>query len=234
MIVMKFGGTSVGNAEAMKRVAGVITGKLDKSPLVIVSAVSKATDALVKIGKASDRGELNEAAELVDWFIDRYGRLAEELELPEDNSFYRELEDTGMLLMNLLPQIEKASGPESLKWQDLCLSRGEFLSTRLLTAYLGTTGIEAEWIDACDYMVTDSNYGRALPIKDLCLERMQEVLSPAARPGRAVISQGFTGADTDGIVTTLGRGGSDYSATYIGALLDAEGIEIWTDVDGIL
>jgi len=234
MIVMKFGGTSVGNAEAMKRVAGIISGKLDKSPLVIVSAVSKATDALVRIGRASDRGDLDEAAQLVDWFIDRYGKIAEELELPAGNFFYRELEETGMLLMNLLPQIENSAGEESLKWQDLCLSRGEFLSTRLLTAYMAVSGIDVEWIDASDYMVTDSNYGRALPIKDLCLEKMQNILSPSVKPGRAVISQGFAGVDADGTVTTLGRGGSDYSATYIGALLDAETIEIWTDVDGIL
>ena len=234
MIVMKFGGTSVGSAEAMKRVAGIISGKLDKSPLVIVSAVSKATDALVKIGKSSAAGDLDEAAELVQWFIERYGAIAEELGLPEDNPFYNDLEETGMLMMNLLPQMEKSSGTESLKWQDLCLSRGEFLSTRLLTSYMVLKGMETEWVDASDYMVTDSRYGKAMPIKELCLERIRSVLVPRLKKGRALISQGFVGADIEGTTTTLGRGGSDYSATYVGALIDAESIEIWTDVDGIL
>lgn len=234
MIVMKFGGTSVGNAEAMKRVAGIISGKLEKSPLVIVSAVSKATDALVKIGRSSAAGDLGEAAGLVQWFIDRYGVIAEELELPEDNPFYSDLEETGMLLMNLLPQIEKSSGTESLKWQDLCLSRGEFLSTRLLTAYMVSKGIETEWVDAGDYMVTDSRYGKAMPIKELCLESVRDALVPRLKTGRALISQGFVGVDIEGTTTTLGRGGSDYSATYVGALIDAEAVEIWTDVDGIL
>jgi len=218
----------------MRRVAGIISGKLDKSPLVIVSAVSKATDALVKIGKSADSGNLQEAEQLVDWFIDRYLTIAEELELPGDNSYFKELEDTGRLLLDLLPQIEKAAGLESRKWQDLCLSRGEFLSTRLLTAYMRMKGIEVEWIDAGDYMETDSDYGRAMPIKERCLERVREILVPNLRPGRAVISQGFVGVDPDGVVTTLGRGGSDYSATFVGALMDSESIEIWTDVDGIL
>ncbi len=234
MIVMKFGGTSVGNAEAMKRVSGIISGKLDKSPLVIVSAVSKATDALVRIGKAADSGDFEEGLEKIEWFTERYGKIAVDLGVPEDNPFYNELEQTRMLLIDILPQIEKTTGAESLKWQDLCLSRGEYLSTRLLTAYMDAEGINVGWVDACDYMVTDSNFGRALPVKELCQEKMESVLKPQLEKGKALISQGFTGADVNGVVTTLGRGGSDYSATYVGTLLDAESIEIWTDVDGIL
>ena len=234
MIVMKFGGTSVGNAEAMKRVSGIISGKLDKSPLVIVSAVSKATDALVRIGKAADSGDFEEGLEIIEWFTERYGKIAVDLGVPEDNPFYNELEQTRMLLIDILPQIEKTTGAESLQWQDLCLSRGEYLSTRLLTAYMDAEGINVGWVDACDYMVTDSNFGRALPVKELCQEKMESVLKPQLEKGKALISQGFTGADVNGVVTTLGRGGSDYSATYVGTLLDAESIEIWTDVDGIL
>ena len=234
MKVMKFGGTSVGNAEAMRRVAGIVSQNLDKSPLVIVSAVSKATDTLVKIGNAADRGDRDEAVKLVEWFVERHATIAEELGLDRDSSYYEDLQDTEGLLLDLVPGIEHATGSESLKQQDLCLSRGEFLSTRLLTAYMAGEGIETEWIDAAKYMITDSDHGRALPIRELCLERVREFLMPRLQEGRAVISQGFVGADTNGEITTLGRGGSDYSATYIGTLLDAESVEIWTDVDGIL
>jgi len=234
MIVMKFGGTSVGNAEAMRRVAGIIADSLDKSPLVIVSAVSKATDALVKLGTAADLGELEEAVRLTGWLIDRYETIAGEIGLDPESPYFKDLEDTERLLLDLVPGIEKAEGAETLKLQDLCLSRGEFLSTRLLASFLLQQGVDAEWIDAAEYMVTDSAHGKAQPDKERCLEKVQELLVPKLKSGRVLVSQGFVGSDEDGTVTTLGRGGSDYSATFIGSLLDAETVEVWTDVDGIL
>lgn len=234
MIVMKFGGTSVGSAEAMQRVAGIIADNLPKSPIVIVSAVSKATDALVKLGTAADRGELEEAVRLTGWVIDRYETIAREIGLSSESPYFRDLEDTEKLLLDIIPGIEKAQGAESLKWQDLCLSRGEFLSSRLLAAFLQQQGKDAEWIDAADYMVTDSAHGSAQPEKERCLLKLREILLPRLKPGKVLISQGFVGSDESGSITTLGRGGSDYSATFIASLLDAEAVEIWTDVDGIL
>ncbi|MEJ2082777.1 MAG: lysine-sensitive aspartokinase 3, partial [Acidobacteriota bacterium] len=117
---------------------------------------------------------------------------------------------------------------------DDCLSWGEYLSCNILAAYLRSRGLDGEWVDARKVFVTDSRFGRARPLVGESKERARDIVLPFLAAGKVPVMQGFIGADAKGQTTTFGRGGSDYSATLVGAFLSAERVEIWTDVDGVM
>ncbi len=237
MIVCKFGGTSVGDAEAIARTASIIAGRRDRQPVVVVSALGGATNKLLQIAEQSSKGQLIGALSAVEGLRDRHLKQTEALlgadsELCEDvcgelSAMFDELAALAEAL-NTLGDLT----PRSL---DAIASLGEQLSSVLVVAAFKHHGLDAEHVDARKVMITDAQFTRAEPQPDAISEAAQRLVMPIVRAGRIPVMGGFIGsAQGTSVTTTLGRGGSDYSASLIGAALQAEAIEIWTDVDGML
>jgi len=235
VIVVKFGGTSVGDAEAITRAASIVEGRLDRQPVVVVSALGGATNALLAVGEQAAKGHLIGALRGVETLRDRHLNECETLlgstpvaaDVSSDlSAFFDELASLAEAL-SILGHVT----PRSL---DTIAAFGEQASSRLVTAFFQQRGMGAELIDARDVMITDSQFMQAEPQTGEIAERSRDVLLPLLREGKVPVLGGFIGANREGITTTLGRGGSDYSASLIGAALHADAIEIWTDVDGML
>jgi aspartate kinase len=220
--VVKFGGTSVGDPARIVNVCDIIARKRERGPVVVVvSAASKVTDMLLKAAAAAAKGEVD--AEPV---VRRAHSLLDAFALSH-SIIEREVDALRSALASIPPGVAL-----SAEHSDLVASFGERLSVRTIAAVLASRGVEATPFDAWDVgMITDDQFGAAEPLPDSAT-RMRDALS-GPREGIAVIT-GFIGKTTDGRVTTLGRGGSDYSAALFGAALRADEIEIWTDVDGVM
>ena len=234
MIIMKFGGTSVANFEAITRTIFIIGGKLDQKPVVVVSALSKVTDLLYRISDAAAAGNETETKDLLSQLRQRHVDLAAELlsqsvlkdeAVANVNSICDSLDSIAMAVCSL--------GELSDRNKAIIISKGEYLSSTIIAHAMNSKGIRTKWIDARDMMVTNKSYLKAEPDMSAIAERVPGVVSQAYEGVDAVITQGFVGVTADGEPTVLGRGGSDYSASLIGLAMDAERIEIWTDVDGV-
>jgi aspartate kinase len=221
MIVMKFGGTSVENAAAMDRSCAIVEQRISRKPLVVVSALGGATNALFEAGNLAARRELDKALAMADALERRHTEL-----LPSTAGEFARLRE----LLRALSAI----GELSLRTQDLIASYGEALSSLIFTDRLKRRGYDAVHVDARQCLVTDDRFGKASPIPDLTASRLEEHARPHLEAGRIVIMGGYIGATASGVTTTLGRGGSDYSAAIAGAVMNAEEIQIWTDVDGMM
>ena len=235
MIVVKFGGTSVGDAEAIERAAAIVEGRLEKRPVVVVSALGGATNALLAVGEQAAKGHLIGALRGVENLRDRHLTECEKLlgASPVANDISSDLSaifDELAALAEALSTLGHAT-PRSF---DTIAAFGEQASSQLVSAFFQQRGIAAEHVDAREVMVTDSQFMQAEPQTAEIAQRARDVVLPLLRDGKVPVLGGFIGATADGITTTLGRGGSDYSASLIGAALHAEAIEIWTDVDGML
>jgi aspartate kinase len=234
--VMKFGGTSVGNAECIRRAAEIVARAAGEvSVVVVVSAMGGVTNRLIEAAQASATGDIDAAGNLaealqrqhddaIEMLVgagDRRAQLAAEMNqiIQEVTSLCR-----GIALLRELT-------PRTL---DAISSVGERLSARLMASTLRELGVKAVAVDATELIVTDNLSGRAEPLMAETRERASAKLSPLLAEGSVPVVTGFIGATVDGKLTTLGRGGSDYSATILGAALDAREIIIWTDVDGVL
>lgn len=235
MIVVKFGGTSVGDAAAIERTAAIVKSKLDRDPIVVVSALGGATNALLAVGEQSAKGHLIGALRGVETLRDRHLKECEALLGDSDES----VEIAGELsaMFDELAHLAEALStlghvtPRSL---DAIASYGEQLSAQLVAAYFRKVGIDAEHVDPRSVIITDDRFQEAEPQTDAIAETAREHIQPLVQGKRVPVMGGFVGSTSKGITTTLGRGGSDYSASLIGAALGAEVIEIWTDVDGML
>jgi aspartate kinase len=235
VIVVKFGGTSVGDAEAIERAAAIVEGRLEKRPVVVVSALGGATNALLAVGEQAAKGHLIGALRGVENLRDRHLTECEKLlgATPVGNDISSDLSaifDELAALAEALSILGHAT-PRSF---DTIAAFGEQASSQLVSAFFKQRGIAAEHVDAREVMITDSQFMQAEPQTTEIAERARDVVLPLLRDGKVPVLGGFIGANADGITTTLGRGGSDYSASLIGAALHAEAIEIWTDVDGML
>ena len=221
MIVMKFGGTSVEDAAAIERSCGIVGDRLSRRPLVVVSALGGATNSLLEAGSFASRGELGKAMTIADRLEYRHVEL-----LPSTAEHFVRLRE----LLKALAAI----GEFSLRTQDLIASYGEALSSLIFVDRMKRLGHDAAHLDARQCMVTDENFGKASPIMDVTTGRLEELARPHLDAGRVVVMGGYIGSTLSGTATTLGRGGSDYSAAIVGAALNAEEIQIWTDVDGMM
>ena len=234
VVVMKFGGTSVEDAEAIRRLIGIVRSRLGAEPVVVVSALARVTDQLLEAGSMAARGHLGAALAMVRDIYVRHEQLAESL---VDGSTYGaldgELRGEFQTLEALLHDLE-ISGALDLKAQDQLLGFGESFSSRLVKEALCQAEVQATHVDARHCIVTDGRHGQATPIWDVTEERLQETLSPLLERGLVPVMGGFIASSVEGVPTTLGRGGSDFSATIVGAALCAARVEIWTDVDGIM
>lgn len=235
MIVMKFGGTSVANFEAITRTIFIIGGKLDQKPIVVVSALSKVTDLLYRISDAAASKDSALTNELLDQLRQRHISLA--CELLEQNPMQKE----GAVArvneicdsLDALAKAVCAVGELSDRNKAIIISNGELLSSTIICFAMNAKGIRTNWVDARKMMVTNDAYLKGEPIVDEIISRVPGIVAEAYQGMDAVITQGFIASNLSGEQTVLGRGGSDYSASLIGMSVDAERIEIWTDVDGV-
>jgi aspartate kinase len=234
LVVMKFGGTSVEDAAAISRLIGIVRSRLGAQPVVVVSALARVTDQLLEAGNAAANGHLGLALATVRSIYVRHEQLAD---LLVNESAYsaldRELRSEFRALESLLHDLE-ASRQLDLKSQDHLLGFGECFSSRLVKEALCQAGVTAAHVDARACIVTDARHGQASPVWDATEQRLQQALSPLLESGQVPVLGGFIAATCHGVPTTLGRGGSDFSAAIVGAALRATRIEIWTDVDGIM
>jgi len=235
VIVVKFGGTSVGDAEAIERTAAIVKGRLDRQPAVVVSALGGATNALLAIGEQSAKGHLIGALRGVETLRDRHFQQCEKLLGTSDEAaeVAAEMSATFDELASLAEALS-VLGHATPRSFDAIAAFGEQLSSHLVAAFFKLRGIAAEHIDARDVFVTDDNYMSAEPQTEQIAEASRNLVLPLVQKGTVPVMGGFIGKTTSGITTTLGRGGSDYSASLLGAALHADAIEIWTDVDGML
>jgi aspartate kinase len=238
MRVLKFGGTSVADADALRRVVAIVAeerrGEAIAGPVVVVSALGGVTDQLLEVAALAKRGDAAHALALVDRLYTRHLETLASLAPGEHGGPVPEAIDA---LFSQLRAIAGAvavlheASPRSL---DAIAAIGELASSRLVTAALVSAGIPATWADPRALIATDESFTSATPLVDETNEQTVAHLRPALDVGRVIVTGGFVGATRRGITSTLGRGGSDYSAALLGAALDAEEIQIWTDVDGML
>jgi len=233
LIVMKFGGTSVADAGAFRRVGEIVKSRLSSRPIVVVSAIAKMTDELVNLANSAVAGDLARVQSLTEWMVQRARKIQTDLGREGSDSINRRITE----MLESLGQSTAALALRGLHDRELvdrCLSEGELLSSTILAEYLRSLRLEAAWLDARRFLVTDSRFGKARPMFSESRDKAADLLLPVHATAQVVVTQGFIGGDLAGRTTTLGRGGSDYSATFIGAVAGASGVEIWTDVDGIL
>ncbi len=235
MIVVKFGGTSVGDADAIERTAAIVKGRLDRQPAVVVSALGGATNALLAIGEQSAKGHLIGALRGVETLRDRHFQQCEKLlgTSAEAAEVAAEMSATFDELASLAEALS-VLGHATPRSFDAIAAFGEQLSSHLVAAFFQLRDIPAEHIDARDVFVTDENYMSAEPQTEEIAGTARDLVLPLVQQGKVPVMGGFIGRTASGITTTLGRGGSDYSASLLGAALHADAIEIWTDVDGML
>lgn len=233
-IVMKFGGTSVEDATAIHRVSQLVKQRLGQRPVVVVSALAKVTDQLLDAGKAAAGGCLEVAVATLQLLRRRHEEVAASaLGGERQERLQNELEDEFRSLNQAVLCIA-AEGRFTPRVHDDLLGRGESLSSRMVQAVLLENGVNAVWIDAKQCIITDTAHTRATPLWDKTKGCLNAALRPLLEAGSVPVLGGFVGSTQDGIPTTLGRGGSDFSAAIVGAGLNATRIEIWTDVDGIM
>lgn len=234
--VMKFGGTSVGDAECIRGAASIIARARDQGPVVaVVSAMSGVTNRLVDAARRAATGDKSVAPELTDALREQHAAAIKALiasdaraaqlvaEAEQIISEARDYCAATALLRELTPRA-----------MDALSSVGERLSARLVAGALGELGVPAVAVDATKLIVTNDEHGQAEPLMDLTRARAANELNPLIAEGVIPVVTGFIGATLEGQLTTLGRGGSDYSATILGAALSASEIIIWTDVDGVM
>ncbi|HEX8924978.1 MAG TPA: lysine-sensitive aspartokinase 3, partial [Terriglobales bacterium] len=233
MLVMKFGGTSVESAEAISRVARIVATRAADSPAVVVSAMGGVTDRLVAAGNAAAAGDRQGAADTLHSIRDRHAIAAQALLGPQQSETIRKLEPLFEQCSELLAEIasfKTISGSRS----DRLLSFGELLSSVLVADAFRALGMPAVHVDSRDCVVTDESFTHAVPDMDRTAAATRRVMTPSLDAGCVPVMGGFIARSTRGASTTLGRGGSDFSAAIVGAALGASRIEIWTDVDGIM
>ena len=231
---MKFGGTSVGDAKAIERVATIVRGRLAQKPVVVVSAMARVTDQLLQMARAAGSGDRKAALTFARELRERhYNTAGELLGTALFTQFHGDLGTEFEELEELLRGIA-AVGELTPRTTDHVASFGEVLSSKLVTAALCAHGIEASLVDSRDCIVTDETFTRATPLFEETNVKLGEMVRPLIEQGRVPVMGGFIASTRAGITTTIGRGGSDFSASIAGAGLGAEKIEIWTDVDGMM
>jgi aspartate kinase len=233
MIVMKFGGTSVESATAIDRVARIVKARLPEQPVVVVSAMSKFTDQLVAMSNAAGVGDRDKALQLSLAARERhYNAVSELLGSASFTDLHAELEQDFNGLDDLLRGIS-AVGELTPRTTDNVLSFGERVNAKIVAAAFETRGIRSKRVNSRQVIITDNRFTKAVPLFDEINDRLRDIVKPALDEGFVPVMGGFIGSTKEGIPTTIGRGGSDFSAAIVGAGLDAERIEIWTDVDGM-
>jgi aspartate kinase len=234
MIVMKFGGSSLESAEAIDRVAGIVAARAGRRPLVVVSAMGETTDHLLAAGRAAASGNLAEALKQLEDLREYHHREAKPVTLSESHADLESFLDGHFHELSELLHGLSILGEITPRSIDAILSYGERLSSYIITLALRQKGLDSVHVDSRQVMVTNERFAGASPLFAETNARLREHVAPLIAQGKVVGMGGFIASTKDGITSTLGRGGSDYTASIVGAGLDAEEIQIWTDVDGIM
>jgi aspartate kinase len=234
MIVMKFGGSSVDCAASIERVVGIARAHLRRRPVVVVSAMAKTTQRLLDSAAAAAAGDRPTALALYEELVEFHRREGHGAVAPEDRkALDARLDPWFDELRGQLLEIAatRALTPRSA---DTVAAFGELLASAILSLALRKEGVDAEWIDCRRVIVTDHDFTRARPLYGATDARLREAVLPLVNRGAVPVLGGYVGATLQGVTTTLGKEGSDFSAAIVGAALSAEEVLIWTDVDGIL
>ena len=233
MIVMKFGGTSVESAAAIERVAAIVRARAERHPVVVVSAMGKTTNKLLAIAAAAINGKREEYITQLHDLRDFHSREARQVvPLADRASLDRFLDEHFQELTELVKGLA-VLGELTPRSIDAISSYGERLSSYIVTLAFRHFGLAAQHVDARDVIQTDARHTHAAPNFPETYARLARTVPPLAAQG-VVVMGGFISSTEAGVTTTLGRGGSDYTAAIVGAGIDAEEIQIWTDVDGML
>ena len=233
MIVMKFGGSSVESATAIGRVASIVKARVDLSPVVVVSAMGKTTNRLLAIAASAIEGKREDYIKQLHDLRDFHSREARQVvPLADRAALDRTLDDHFQELTELVKGLA-ILGELTPRSIDAISSYGERLSSYIVTLAFRHFGMDAVHVDARRMIVTDRRHTQATPLFAETYARLGKTIPPLARK-QVVITGGFIGSSEDGVTTTLGRGGSDYTASIVGAGIGADEIQIWTDVDGML
>lgn len=231
---MKFGGTSVGDVAAFERVFHIVSTQLDKHPVIVISAMTKVTDALLAAFDLAKKGDHDNAVASLEPHFARHIDVAEQfISFGQRKAFNEELSYAREELSDLLTRASRRSLPLSML-KDAIVSYGEQLSSRLLAEVLKARGLNARQFDSRRLIMTDDEFGAAQPLIDETNEIVQLELGPAIAEGAVPVMGGFIAGNRAGETTTLGRGGSDYSAAIVAAALGASELQIWTDVTGVM
>jgi aspartate kinase len=235
MIIMKFGGTSVENARSMESVIKIVAHQKERQPLVVLSAIAGATNDLLICAQNALEGKLDDSVSVLNNLLERHVTIAENI-IDDRPSYQQVIQFCRRRIEELktLCQGIAILGELTNRSLDSIASVGERMSSMILSEAMKQRGFAAELVDARTFMFTDEHYSSAVPLFEQIELKSKEILSPLLKSRKIPITQGYIGSTVRGVTTTLGRGGSDYSAAIIGAALDAEEIQIWTDVDGIL
>jgi aspartate kinase len=230
---MKFGGTSVGDAQAIRTVADIVKSSVKSHPVIVVSAIAGFTNSLIASVDKAIAGDARAASRLLEPQFERHLAIAAELLQSERRAAFVSVAADARAKIRQLHKIIAGHPVTSPPLQDEIVAYGEHLSSQLITAVLCERGVAALQVDARRCIKTDDNYGRATPQPetDAAVRAEAKRLIDAKK---VPVLGGFIGSTARGATTTLGRGGSDFTAAIVGAALDAREIQIWTDVTGVL
>ena len=235
MIIMKFGGTSVADATAMLRTISIVESKLSQKPVMVVSACAKVTDALYNVINLAEACKQEEASDAIAALKARHMGIVDDLNATFETVNERKDRDVRGKINRIFATLEEHLNEGNMSECDKAtiISSGEYLSSNIIAYAMNMRDTKTNWVDARRMIVTDDDYLKANPLMDALAESSARVVKEAYAKYQTIITQGFIGVTEDGKPTLLGRGGSDYTASLIGMAIDADRIEIWTDVDGV-
>ena len=235
MLTMKFGGTSVGDVPRLQEVAAIVKQFLDKQPVVVASAMSGVTNMLLDTSQRALERKSADVSKAVAVLRDKHSSIANALILDDGRraALIGEQQESIDELANLYRGVSllRELTPRSL---DAIASFGEILSCRQIAAMLQANGIDAQFVDARTIIRTDDNFGEASIDFPYSNAAISQALAPLVQKGIVPVVTGFIASTADGITTTIGRSGSDYTGSVVGAAVNSEEIWIWTDVDGVM
>lgn len=237
LLVMKFGGTSVGNSDAIAQTAHIIQDECAnwEDVVVVVSAMSGVTDALIACAKSAVTGDQEKYADLVCAVQKKHQRVVNEL--ITNHEVKVKLQDELVVLfdtLRLLCQGIHIMGELTPRGMDAMISLGERMNARMVSALLHQNGFASQAVEATALIITDDSFQHAHPIMELSRSKTRAALQPLLADHIIPVVTGFVAANREGIITTLGRGGSDYTAALLGDFLNAQEVWTWTDVDGVM
>jgi aspartate kinase len=232
MVVLKFGGTSVADAQPIAHAAAIVARQTGPRT-VVVSALAGVTDRLTQLARLAESGRREAALGVLARLRGRHADLVDRLSCSNAAELMAFIDSTCEALAGNIEAIAD-SGQLPVRTLDAILASGEMLSSRIIASAFDRLGVSTDWIDPRLLIVTDASHSAAVPDIERTTRAAERRLRPMLDEGRVPVVGGFVGAACDGSTTTLGRGGSDITAALLGVCLDADEVQIWTDVDGIL
>ncbi|MCI0390479.1 MAG: lysine-sensitive aspartokinase 3 [Acidobacteria bacterium] len=234
MIVMKFGGTSVEDAVAIRRLVSIVRRQLYRQPVVVVSAMGRSTNGLLECARMAAAGDLRSAQNRLDEIAAHHFKTADQLAPPDEIESLREALGKRFIAIHSSLEEIGQTGQLTPRLSDAVSANGELLSSVVVAAAVRADGMKGVCVDVRPMMRTNDDFTRAAAQFEIANPKLKESFTAVLAGGGVPVTQGFIGSTADGVTTTIGRGGSDYSTSIIGAAMGADEIQIWTDVDGIM